>query len=185
MSLNIAAPHLKTPVHDPDHIIGPATAAMTLVEYGDFECPACGQAYSIVHRLLDRFTGELRFVFRNFPLATAHPHAQLAAEAAEAAGAQGEFWPMHAALYENQDALEDEDFVRYAIALGLDEVRFTADLSTGAFAQRVHDDFLSGVRSGVNGTPTFFINGDRFDRPYDYATLRNAIEDELRIVEDR
>ena len=115
--------------------------------------------------------------FRNFPLAEAHPHAEHAAEAAEAAGAQGKFWEMHDLLYENQDALEDEDLVRYAKALRLDVPRFIKEMEEHSYAERVRADFSSGVRSGVNGTPTFFINGARHDGPFDLASLLAAIEE--------
>ncbi len=116
-----------------------------------------------------------RFVFRNFPLSQMHPHAQLAAEAAEAAGAQGRFWEMHDILFENQGALEDEDLVSYAAALSIDVDRFTAELAQHTHADRVREDFLSGVRSGVNGTPSFFINGMRHDGAWDARSLGNAI----------
>jgi protein-disulfide isomerase len=118
----------------------------------------------------------LRFVFRHFPLSQAHPHAQRAAEAAEAAGAQGEFWKMHDLLFQNQDALEDADLLRYAVSLKLDEEIFRRELSSGLHTDRVRRDFRSGVRSGVNGTPTFFINGVRHDAPWDLPTLTAALE---------
>src|SRR5947209_14587104 len=118
----------------------------------------------------------MRFVFRNFPLATAHPHAEHAAEAAEAAGSQGQFWAMHDMLFENQDALDDEDLVRYAAALGLDESQFVTDLAGRAYAARVREDFMGGVRSGVNGTPTFFINGGRHDGPFDLCLAHSVLK---------
>jgi protein-disulfide isomerase len=182
MSHRVAEARLAVPVGESDHVQGPATAPVTLVEYGDYECPSCGQAYPIVKELQRRLGRQLRFVFRNFPLATAHPHAERAAEAAEAAGAQGQFWAMHDVLVENQDALDDEDLVRYAAALGLDESQFVADLTGRAYAGRVREDFMGGVRSGVNGTPTFFINGVRHDGSFDLGTLLGAIEDEIADV---
>jgi protein-disulfide isomerase len=149
---------------------------VTLTEYGDYECPHCGAAYPIVQEVRRALGPELRFVFRHFPLSQAHPHAQRAAEAAEAAGAQGEFWGMHDLLFQNQDALEDSDLLRYAVSLKLDGERFARELSAGVHTDRVRRDFRSGVRSGVNGTPTFFINGVRHDASWDLPTLLAALE---------
>jgi protein-disulfide isomerase len=154
---------LTPPVSAQDHGAGPEDAPVTLVEYGDYECPYCGMAHPIVQRAQQELGNQLRFVFRNFPLAEAHPHARLAAQAAEAAGAQGKFWEMHDMLFEHQDALEPQDIVGYAKAIGLDIGRFERDMEAGTFAKKVRDDFRSGVRSGVNGTPTFFVNGERYD----------------------
>jgi protein-disulfide isomerase len=165
------------PVGANDHVQGPAKAPVTIVEYGDYECPYCGEAYPVVKALQKRVGEQMRFVFRNFPLAEAHPHAEHAAEAAEAAGAQGKFWEMHDLLYENQDALEDEDLVRYAKALHLDVPRFIKEMEAHAHAERVRADFSSGVRSGVNGTPTFFINGVRHDGAFDLGSLMAAIKE--------
>ena len=167
---------LTLPVGERDHIQGPATAAITLVEYGDYQCPYCGQAYPIVKELQEQLGKKLRFVFRNFPLSTMHPYAEHAAEAAETAGADGKFWEMHDMLYENQEALDDEDLVQYATALGLDPLRFTTDLAKHTKAARVREDFMSGARSGVNGTPTFFINGVRHDDSFELASLLKAME---------
>jgi protein-disulfide isomerase len=167
---------LTPPVSADDHRAGSDDAPVTLVEYGDYECPYCGAAHPIVQEIQRVLGRNLRFVFRNLPLAQIHPHAQHAAEAAEAAGAQGEFWGMHDLLFENQDALEDPDLLRYAAALGLDGERFAKELSSGVYSDRVRRDFRSGVKSGVNGTPTFFINGVRHDAPWDLPTLRAAIE---------
>lgn len=154
---------LTPPVNADDHAAGPADAPVTLVEYGDFECPFCGQAHPIVQALQARLGPRLRFVFRNFPLTEVHPHAEHAAEAAEAAGAQGRFWQMHDLLYERQDALDDADLVEDAREVGLDAGRVARELAEETWAPAVRADFRSGVRSGVNGTPTFFINGERFD----------------------
>jgi len=167
---------LIQPVSERDHIQGPADAAVTLVEYGDYECPFCGAAYPIVREVQQKLGDRLRFVFRNFPITTSHPHAQQAAEAAEAAAAQGQFWPMHDLLYENQKRLDDVDLVGYARQLGLDVGRFEQDLAAHAYADRVHEDFMSGVRSGVNGTPSFYINGHRYDDSYEAETLIAALE---------
>jgi len=172
-----ASAKLKPPVGANDHIQGPAKAPVTLVEYGDYECPYCGEAYPVVKALQKRLGEQVRFVFRNFPLAEAHPHAEHAAEAAEAAGAQGKFWEMHDLLYENQDALDDQDLVRYASALKLDVPRFVKEMKARTYVERVRADFSSGVRSGVNGTPTFFINGARHDGPFDLRSLLAAIEE--------
>jgi protein-disulfide isomerase len=154
---------LTPPANAQDHIAGPDDAPVTLVEYGDYECPYCGMAHPIVKRAQREMGDQLRFVFRNFPLAEMHPHARLAAQAAEAAGAQGRFWEMHDMLFEHQDALEPQDLIGYAESAGLDVPRFERDLEAGTYAKKVRDDFRSGVRSGVNGTPTFFVNGDRYD----------------------
>jgi protein-disulfide isomerase len=168
---------LTMPVsQDRDHIQGPADAAVTLVQYGDYECPYCGAAYPIIKEVQGRMGERLRFVFRNFPISTSHPHAQQAAEAAEAAAAQGKFWEMHDLLYENQRRLRDEDLRGYAEKLGLGVERFDEDLAEHVHAERVHEDFMSGVRSGVNGTPTFYINGARHDDSYDFETLLAALE---------
>ncbi len=169
------APHLALPVGSRDHIRGKHDAPVTLLEYGDYECPYCGQAHPITMDLLRRMGDQLRFVFRHFPLTTVHPYAELAAEAAEAAGAQGKFWEMHDTLFDNQQALEPEDLVQYAADIGLDVGRFTTELATHTYLERVREDFMSGVRSGVNGTPTFFINGLRHDGPWDLQTLESAI----------
>lgn len=163
-----------SPEHD--HIRGPESAPLTLVEYGDFECPYCGMAYPIVESLLERLPDRVRLVFRHFPLSKMHPHAQTAAEAAEAAGAQGKFWEMHAALFEHQKALELESLIEYAGALGLDVAQFTTDLRERKFNDRVRRDFAGGVRSGVNGTPSFFINGERYDGEWDLDSLVAVVE---------
>jgi protein-disulfide isomerase len=148
-----------------DHIQGSIDATIALLEYGDYECPACGQAHPIVQAIREHFDDNLCFAFRHFPLTNVHPHAEHAAEAAEAAGAQGSFWEMHDMLFENQQALEDEALAAYAATLGLDEVRLIREVVNGVYAGRVREDFKSGVRGGVNGTPTFFINGERYDGP--------------------
>jgi protein-disulfide isomerase len=168
---------LTVPVsEDRDHIQGPADAPVTLVEYGDYECPYCGAAYPIVKEVQARMGERLRFVFRNFPITTSHPHAEQAAEAAEAAASQDRFWQMHDLLYENQRRLSDQDLRAYAEELGLDVGLFEKELAEHVHAARVHEDFMSGVRSGVNGTPTFYINGARYDDSYDLETLLAALE---------
>ena len=159
-----------------DHIQGPAEAAVTLVEYGDYECPYCGAAHPIIKEVQSRMGEGLRFVFRNFPITTSHPHAEQAAETAEAAAAQGRFWQMHDLLYENQRRLRDPDLRDYAERLALDVERFDKELADHVHAARVREDFMSGVRSGVNGTPTFYINGARHDDSYDVETMLAALE---------
>jgi len=153
---------LTPPVGPRDHALGTADAPVTLVEYGDFECPFCGRAYPELKRVLRQLKGKVRFVFRHFPLSDEHPHAQHAAEVAEAAAAQGKFWEMHDLLYQRQGALADDDLVRYAHELGLD-------------AARVREDVVSGTQSGVSGTPRFFINGRRHEEPGDAKTLAAAL----------
>ena len=159
-----------------DHIRGPLDAPVTLLEYGDYECPYCGLAHPIVCAVQQEMGNTLRFVFRHFPLTTVHPYAELAAEAAEAAGAQRKFWAMHDLLYENQQQLDPPHLLAYAESLGLNLKRFGGDLGQHVYAPKIREDFLSGVRSGVNGTPTFFINGVRHDGPWDFATLLAAVQ---------
>jgi protein-disulfide isomerase len=167
---------LSLPIGPEDHVVGDPRAPVTLLEYGDYECAFCGRAHPIVQRALQLMREQTRFCFRHFPLAQAHPHAQLAAEAAEAAGAQGRFWDMHDMLFGNQDALDEPDLLAYADALGLDVDRFSEELATGVHRQRVRRDFRSGVRSGVNGTPSFFINGVRHDGSWDLPSLVQAMQ---------
>lgn len=150
---------LALPVGPRDHVRGPASARVTLVEYGDFECPVCGRAYPVIKAVQKAFGPNLRFVFRHFPLLASHPHAAAAAEVAEAANAQGKFWAMHDRLFEHQDALADMDLRRHARKIGLDLEQFERDLRTQAHKIRVREDAADGARSGVKGTPTLFING--------------------------
>ena len=171
------AASLAVPVSAQDHAQGPANAPV-LVEYGDYECPACGNAYEAIAVLRERMGDQFRFVFRNFPLSTVHPHAHGAALAAEAAAMQGMFWEMHDMLYEHQEALDLSSLTRYAEVLGLDVDRFEADRQGPECEERVRRDFLGGARSGVNGTPTFFVNGTRFDGPPDEDALAEALETE-------
>jgi protein-disulfide isomerase len=157
-----------------DHIRGPIEAPVTVVEYGDFECPYCGQAEPFVRELLREF-GDVRYVWRHLPLNDVHPHAQLAAEAAEAAAAQGAFWEMHDLLLDHQDTLRLADLIRYAERFGLDIERFSSELREHKGANRVAEDVNSADLSGVSGTPTFFINGRRHYGAYDTATLAAAV----------
>jgi protein-disulfide isomerase len=149
---------------------------VTLVEYGDFECPSCRKAWPMVKDLQRRLGENLRFVFRNFPLTKLHPNAQHAAEAAEAAAAQGAFWQMHDRLFERQFALEDHNLIEYATDLGLEADRVTDALQAGTYRSRVKDDVRSGLQSGVSGTPTFFINGERYDGPHGTEPLFEALQ---------
>ncbi len=167
---------LEVPVREGDHVRGPEDAPVTLVEYGDYECPYCGRAHPVVKEALERAGGRLRFVFRHFPLDSVHPGARLAAEAAEAAGAQGMFWEMHDLLYANQDRLSEGDLVRHAAHLGLDAGRFEEDLASRRHAARVSEDRAGGERSGVGGTPTFFLNGVRYRGSLDADSLLAAVK---------
>jgi protein-disulfide isomerase len=159
-----------------DHVQGPPDAPVTLLEYGDYQCPYCGAAHPVVKALQQQLGDSLRFAFRHFPLSTVHEYAEQAAESAEAAGAQGKFWEMHDMQFENQPALDFESLVGYAEELGLDVERFATELENGIYAPRVREDFISGVRSGVNGTPTFFINGVRHEGSFDFETMLEAIQ---------
>ena len=167
---------LKVPVGTDDHTQGPADAPVTLVEYGDYECPHCGHAYPIVKALQKRFGKRLRFAFRNFPLREIHPHAEAAAETAEFAATHGKFWEMHDLIFENQNSLSEQMLGELAHRLTLDRSALREALGSGAFAERVQRDFSGGVRSGVNGTPTFFINSQRHDGDFELQTLLQAIQ---------
>jgi protein-disulfide isomerase len=167
---------LKVPAGPADHVQGDAQAGGTLVEYGDYECPHCGRAYPIVKRVQKHFGKRLRFVFRNFPLNEMHPHAESAAESAEFAGPHGKFWEMHDGLFENQERLGGELYGELALRLKLAPAELVAALKNREYLAKVRADFTGGVRSGVNGTPTFFINGQRHDGPFDYEDLVEAIE---------
>jgi protein-disulfide isomerase len=171
---------LTIPVSQRDHIQGEESAKATLVEYGDYECPYCGQAYPIVKEVQKHLKNKLRFVFRNFPITQIHPHAQHAAEAAESAAAQNKFWEMHDYLFEHQRALDDVHLEQYAKNIQIDNIsKFNYELEQHVYAARVREDFLSGVRSGVNGTPTFFINGIRYDDSWDVQSLEGAIKNTI------
>jgi protein-disulfide isomerase len=167
---------LKVSVGDRDHILGPADAPVTLLEYGDFECPHCGRAHPIIVSVLHQIGANVRFVYRHFPLTQIHPHAESAAEMAEIAGERGRFWPMHDLLFENQRALDDSDLIGYASRLGIEPDVAASALASRRYAERVQADFMSGVRSGVNGTPTFFINGIRYDGSWDGSALLDALQ---------
>ena len=175
--------HVHTELAEPitryDHLRGPLNAPVYLVEYGDFECPYCSQAHLILQAIKDQMGDQVCLAFRHFPLTHLHLHAEHAAEAAEAAAAQGRFWEMHDMLFENHDALSDEDLVAYAGELGLDTRRFANDIVSGAHAGRIRLNFASGAKSDVNGTPTFFINGMRYDGALDIGSMMEALESQL------
>ena len=154
---------LTIPIGEPDHVLGAPDASIVLVEYGDYECPACGRAYPVIKELQDRLGENLCFVFRNFPLTQVHPHALRAAEAAEAAAHLGRFWEMHDLIFENQDALEDEDLFHYAREIGLQPAAFERAFGQEELVQRIKEDFRGGVNSGVDGTPSFYVNGYRYE----------------------
>ena len=171
---------LKPPVTSVDHQRGPADAPVTLVEYGDFQCPDCGRAFGILEQVIEQLGDSMRLVFRNFPLTEVHESAEQAAEAAESAASRGKFWEMHDSLFLHQndgpDPLGLVSLGRYATALGLPAREVIDDVESHRFLEHVREDFMSGVRSGVNGTPTFFINGERYDGPVEVGTLVAALE---------
>ncbi len=167
---------LVPPVNDGDRVRGPRDAALTLVEFGDYDCPYTVRAYFVVRGLRRRLGDRLRFVFRAFPLTRIHAHAQAAAEAAEAAAAQGRFWEMHDRLFEARRRLESTDLERYAAEIGLEVERFEREVEEHTHARRVREDLRSGLRSGVRGTPTFFIDGVRHDGSSNFETLLAALE---------
>lgn len=166
---------LLLPIRPFDHVHGPEDAPNTLVEYGDYECPDCGRLFVILRDLQSEVAPRLRIVFRQYPLSGVHRHAQQSAEAAEAAGAQGKFWEMHALLFERQQALRTSDLIRYAEELSLDIERFRRELKNETHRERVRTDFLAGVQNGVNGTPGLFLNGVRHDGEWDKESLRSRL----------
>jgi len=168
--------HLYVPVSPVDHSLGPEHAPVTVVEYGDFECPNCKQAAPAVKLLLQRFEEQVRYVYRHFPLEDVHPHALLAAEAAECAGAQGKFWQMHDILFEHQEHLKARDLQRYAEQIGLDMTRYAAEIGDHIYLQRVRENIDGGLRSGVRGTPGFFVNGKIQDTSFGIRALFDAVE---------
>jgi len=170
------AAHLTVPVSERDHATGPLSAALVLVEYGDFECPHCRDAYPVIGELRAAFGDALTFVYRNFPLTSVHKHAQRAAETAEWAGLAGKFWQMHDQLLEHQDRLDDKGLRAAAVAVGLAPSELQAAWDNHALIPRVKEDFLGGIKSGVTGTPKFFINGRRHDGPASLAALTAALE---------
>jgi protein-disulfide isomerase len=178
MTQNYEAPRLTLPVGERDHAQGPPDARMVLLEYGDYQCPYCGAAFPIVKKVQKELGRRLKFVFRNFPITNSHPQAQWAAETAEAAAVQGKFWEMHDYLYENQGSLGDEAFFgRHAKKLGMDVKKLERETAQHVHLARVQEDYMSGIKSGVNGTPTFFINGVRYDGYPGFVPLIAALEE--------
>lgn len=167
---------IAAPVRPGDHVLGNEDAPVTLIEYADYECPYSGHAYYTIKQVQEDLGDEVRYVFRNFPLTQMHPHALPAALTAEAADNQGRFWEMYDLLFGRQQALEAEHLVAYAQLLDLDIEQFILDMTSDETTERVREDFLSGIQSGVNGTPTFFINASRYDGAYDYQTLSEALK---------
>jgi protein-disulfide isomerase len=170
---------LSIPVGPDDHSIGPLDAKLTVVEYGDYQCPYCGQAFPIVEKLRTTFADSMRLIFRNLPLSDVHPHAEAAAETAEAAGLQGKFWEMHDALFVNQRDLSDAALRRYVADVGADVDQAAKDIADGGPRQRVEADFEGAIRSGANGTPTFFVNGERYDGSWMYEPFSEFLADML------
>jgi protein-disulfide isomerase len=179
MSSLLDRPRLTIPLGPEDHTLGPPNATVTLLEYGDYECPFCAEAHPHIKQVRQLLGPELLFAYRHFPLTQIHPHALDAAIAAEAAGAQGRFWEMHDALFTHQDHLAPRDLLVLARGIGLALEQFADDLTHRRFQDRVRRDFLSGVRSGVNGTPTFFINGVRHNGGWDLESLLDGIRSAL------
>ena len=169
--------HLAVPVSERDHTQGPATAAVTLVQYGDYECPYTRQSTTIVRAVQQQLGDKLRFVFRNFPLTEIHPHALHAAFAAEAAAAQGKFWQMHDYIFHHQHTLEDSNLEQFAEAVGLDMQQFARDMTERPYISRIEEDLKSGIRSGVRGTPTFFLNGVLYPGSWEQEALLAALEE--------
>jgi protein-disulfide isomerase len=166
---------LALPPEPTDHVLGADHARVTVVEYGDFECPNCKTAAATPKLFLERYPGKIRFIFRHFPLEEAHPHALLAAESAEAAGAQGRFWQMHDLLFQNQAHLRDKDLCRYAGQAGLDAVRYTAEMDDHIYLQKVREHIAGGRRSHIRATPTFFVDGVIQDVSFGMKGLHDAV----------
>jgi protein-disulfide isomerase len=166
----------STPVvTERDHVFGPADAPVTVLEYGDYECPYCRGAFRDVHEMLDRYQGKIRFVFRNFPIQQVHPHAEQAAEAAEAAAAQGRFWQMYELLLQPYARLDNDALLDYAERIGLDLPRFRADITDQRYAGKIDDDVQEGLRNGVNQTPKFYVNGRRIDGKVPLENLEQEV----------
>jgi protein-disulfide isomerase len=170
---------LLTPDEATDHILGPSSARVTIVEYGDYECPSCGQAHAAMKIMLDHFGDRVRFVFRHYPQ-IGHPHAEMAAEAAEAAGAQGCFWPFHDMLFRHQDHLEETHLGQYAARVGLDLERYHYEMSDHVYLQRVQEHVSGGELLGIRAMPTFYVNGTLTDVSFGMKHLEEAIERALR-----
>jgi protein-disulfide isomerase len=171
---------LRMPAYEMDHHLGPLKAPVTLVEYGDFECPYCGVVESVILQLIKEYRSDICFVYRHFPLSGIHPDAEIAALASEAAGKQDQFWEMHHKLFENQENISKDNIFNFARDLNLDMEQFEYDLQSYDIMEKVQNDVRSAKESGVESTPTFFINGIRFEESSSYWPLREAIEGHLR-----
>lgn len=180
MTVNAKLDPLLLPDEATDHIQGPAFAPVTLIEYGDFECPSCLQAHAALKVILPHFGPQLRFVFRQFPLREVHPQAELAAEAAEAAGAQGKFWPMYELLFTNQQHLKEKHLLDYAGQIGLDLPRYQNEMKDHVYLQRVQENMQGGRHLGVRSTPAFYVNGLLIDVSFGFQPLHEAIDKVLR-----
>jgi protein-disulfide isomerase len=170
---------LKSPVNHSDHVLGDPSAKVVLLEYGDFQCPYCAQADEVIFQILEKFPDDVCFIFRNFPLKELHPDAMFAAQAAEAAAGQDKYWEMHRLLFERQETLEFEDLIQFAAELKLDVQQFIHDIEDESYSEKVGEDIRSGRRSGVESTPTFFLDGVRYDGEWDVDTLSREIEKHL------
>jgi len=175
---------LRPPVSAKDNIQGNENAIIELVEYGDYECPFCGRAYPIVKKIQEKVGNRLKFIFRNFPLTKIHHHAKLAAVATEAAAIQGKFWEMHDIVFENQKLMNHYALVNYARQVGLNLTQFENDLAKSELFEKVETDFVSGLRSGVNATPTFFINGEKYNGSWEEEPLGKYIEEQIALIEN-
>jgi len=172
----VTTPRLTVPINETDHVRGPEDAPVTMLEYGDFQCPYCGAAYPVVEALLAQRAETVRFAYRHFPLTNVHPYAEPAAETAEAAGARGSFWPMHHWLFEHQAELDPASRLAGAAQIGLPPDAVEHEVAGHVYLDEIQRDFAGGVRSGVNGTPTFFINGLRHDGAHSLADLLQAVD---------
>jgi protein-disulfide isomerase len=173
----VTTARLAAPINDEDHVLGPDTAPVTLVEYGEHQCPYCGMAHTIIKELLQARPDKVRYVFRHFPLTNIHPYAEVAAEAAEAATARQRFWQMHNWLFEHQDQLDPVGLTAGIEAVGLPVDEVIQEVNDHIYLDRIRRDFVSGARSGVNGTPTFFVNGVRHDGGYSLPELLTAVDE--------
>jgi protein-disulfide isomerase len=167
---------LRPPLHEQDHVWGRPDAPVMLMEFGDYQCPHCAKAHPVVKQLQEKYADKIKFAFRHFPMSQTHPQAKAAAIAAEAAGRQDKFWEMHDMIFEHQATLDEQAFLPFAQALQLDMEAFQKDLADESLAAKVEADFESGVRSGVNGTPSFYINDVKYTGDYSYYALSNEIE---------
>jgi protein-disulfide isomerase len=167
---------LNNPVNQREHILGIKTAPLQLLEYGDYQCPSCGESYTVVKEIISELPGKVVFIFRNFPLTDIHPDAFNAALAAEAAGLQNHFWEMYDLLFQNQENLEDDDLFRYASQLNLDTSRFEQDMQSQVLSSKIETDIEGGLRNGVNGTPTFYVNGEKYDEDWEDGRLMQYLK---------